>query len=267
MMVHVGGGGPVGTLQAAVRRNLQSPDSRPAPAGRVSGPPGVSIPKPDVVFTDLGLAILGAYLGRRLWAAPGQGMLPKTGVVVMGGLASAAFWGAIFHAFFPANTATPLGFIAWIPVPLSILVVAAALLELGLRILAPRLAPLARRSIVATYAAGFAAVVLLVDESFPTIVRFYAPTLVFFLIVAVRQAMRSRSVGWTQIAVSFIISAAAALLQQANVSIHPVYFDHNAVYHVLQGIALVLLYRGFRQAPAAPAEAYASGTDPASRQG
>src|SRR5438552_19210437 len=36
------------------------------------------------------------------------------------------------------------------------------------------------------------------------------------------------------------------LLQQANVSIHPVYFDHNAVYHVLQGIALVLLYRGFR---------------------
>ena len=223
--------------------------------------------KPDVVFTDLGLAILGAYLGRRLWSAPGQGMLSRTGVVVMGGLASAAFWGAIFHAFFPANTATPPGFIAWIPVPLSILVVAAALLELGLRILAPRLPPRARRSIVATYAAGFAAVVLLVDESFSTIVRFYAPALVFFLIVAVRQAIRSRSAGWTLIAVSFMVSAAAALLQQANVSIHPVYFDHNAVYHVLQGVALVLLYRGFRQAPAASAEAYASGTDPASRQG
>ena len=223
--------------------------------------------KPDVVFTDLGLAILGAYLGRRLWSAPGQGMLSRTGVLVMGGLASAAFWGAIFHAFFPANTATPPGFIAWIPVPLSILVVAAALLELGLRILAPRLPPRARRSIVATYAAGFAAVVLLVDESFSTIVRFYAPALVFFLIVAVRQAIRSRSAGWTLIAVSFMVSAAAALLQQANVSIHPVYFDHNAVYHVLQGVALVLLYRGFRQAPAASAEAYASGTDPASRQG
>ena len=233
----------------------------------MSLPAGISIPKPDVVFTDLGLAILGAYLGWRLWTARGEGMLPRTGVVVVGGLASAAFWGAIFHAFFPANTATPSGFIVWIAVALSILVVAAALLELGLRILTPRLAPLLRRSIVVTYAVGFAAVVLFVDESFSTIVRFYAPALVFFLIVAVRQAIRTRSAAWWLIAVSFIISGAAALLQQANVSIHPVYFDHNAVYHVLQGIALVLLYRGFRQAPAASAGAYASGTDPASRQG
>ena len=233
----------------------------------MSLPAGISIPKPDVVFTDLGLAILGAYLGWRLWTARGGGMLPRTGVVVVGGLASAAFWGAIFHAFFPANTATPSGFIVWIAVALSILVVAAALLELGLRILTPRLAPLLRRSIVVTYAAGFAAVVLFMDESFSTIVRFYAPALVFFLIVAVRQAIRTRSAAWWLIAVSFIISGAAALLQQANVSIHPVYFDHNAVYHVLQGIALVLLYRGFRQAPAASAGAYASGTDPASRQG
>jgi len=233
----------------------------------MSLPAGISIPKPDVVFTDLGLAILGAYLGWRLWTARGGGMLPRTGVVVVGGLASAAFWGAIFHAFFPANTATPSGFIVWIAVALSILVVAAALLELGLRILTPRLAPLLRRSIVVTYAVGFAAVVLFVDESFSTIVRFYAPALVFFLIVAVRQAIRTRSAAWWLIAVSFIISGAAALLQQANVSIHPVYFDHNAVYHVLQGIALVLLYRGFRQAPAASAGAYASGTDPASRQG
>jgi hypothetical protein len=33
------------------------------------------------------------------------------------------------------------------------------------------------------------------------------------------------------------------------VSIHE-HFDHNAVYHVLQGVALVLLYRGFLRAEA-----------------
>ena len=54
----------------------------------MSAPAGISIPKPDVVFTDLGLAILGAYLGWRLWTARGAGMLPSTGVVVVGGLAS-----------------------------------------------------------------------------------------------------------------------------------------------------------------------------------
>src|SRR5437867_7800007 len=198
----------------------------------MSGPAGISIPKPDVVFTDLGLAILGAYLGWRLWTARGGGMLPRTGVVVVGGLASAAFWGAIFHAFFPANTATPSGFIVWIAVALSILVVAAALLELGLRTLAPRLAPLVRRSIVVTYAAGFAAVVLFVDESFSTIVRFYAPALVFFLIVAVRQAIRTRSAGWWLIAVSFILPGAAAARQLATVSRHPLDFSLHRGYRV-----------------------------------
>ncbi|PYP24300.1 MAG: hypothetical protein DMD55_15010 [Gemmatimonadetes bacterium] len=61
---------------------------------------------PDVVLTDVGLALLGAYLGRRLGTPAGGGMLRTAGAVVMGGLASAALWGAIFHAWFPAKTAT-----------------------------------------------------------------------------------------------------------------------------------------------------------------
>jgi hypothetical protein len=95
-------------------------------------------------------------------------------------------------------------------------------------------------AIVAAYAATFAVVALLIDASFATIVRFYAPVLVLFLIVAGGQAARTRSAGWTLIAASFAISLVAAALQQARVSIHPEHFDHNAVYHVLQGLALVL---------------------------
>lgn len=228
---------------------------------------GVSIHDPDVVFTDLGLAILAAWLGWRLWARTGPGTLPRAGAVLLGGLASAAFWGAIFHAFFPAGTATLPGFIAWIPVALSILVVAATLLEVGLRLLAPRLTPPIRRSLLAIYAAGFVAVVLLVDESFSSIVRFYVPPLVLFLVAAVRQSIRSKSAAWTLIAVAVTVSAGAALLQQAEVSIHPVYFDHNAVYHVVQAVAVVLLYLGFQRSPEAPVGAYASGTDQASLPG
>jgi hypothetical protein len=202
----------------------------------------------DVVFTDLGLAMLAAWLGRRLWATTAPGTLPRAGVVLLGGLASAAFWGAIFHAFFPADTTTIPGFIAWIPVALSILVVGATLLELSLRLLAPRLKPPIRRSLVAVYAAGFAAVVLLIDESFSSIVRFYVPPLLLFLVAALRQAIRDASAAWTLIAVAFTVSAGAAVLQQAGVSIHPVYFDHNAVYHVVQAVAVVVLYLGFQRA-------------------
>ena len=92
-----------------------------------------SIHDPDVVFTDLGLAILAGWLAWRLGTAPGRGQMTKAGAVLLGGLASAAFWGAIFHAFFPEDTTTLPGFIAWIPVVLSILVVGATLLELSLR--------------------------------------------------------------------------------------------------------------------------------------
>lgn len=226
---------------------------------------GLSIHEPDVVLTDLGLAILAAWLGWRLATGPARGTLQRAGVLLMGGLASAALWGAIFHAFFPAGTATLSGFIAWIPVALSILVVAATLLWLTVRILTPRCPPALRRGIVAAYVAAFAAVVLVVDESFSSIVRFYAPALLLFLLAAVREAIQARSAGWTLIAVAFTISAAAALLQQARVSIHATYFDHNALYHAVQGVGIVLLYVGFRRVPEMSVVTGARGPDPASR--
>jgi len=196
---------------------------------------------PDVVLTDLGLAILGAYLGWRLWRAAAPG------AAIIGGLASAALFGAIFHAFFPAGTETAAGFTAWLPVALSIVVVAAALLDLSLPALVPRLAPRLRRGVVVAYGVLFAAVVLLVDESFATIVRFYAPALVLSLVAAALQALRTSGRDWSLVTAGLAVAIGAALLQQARVAIDPDYFDHNALYHVIQGAAVVLLYLGFHE--------------------
>ncbi|MGH7606029.1 MAG: DUF6962 family protein, partial [Gemmatimonadales bacterium] len=107
-------------------------------------------------------------------------------------------------------------------------------------------APRVRRGIVVVYAAAFAAGVLFVDESFVTIVRFYAPVLLLGIVAAAWQGLRDTA--WRWIAAGFALSAVAALLQQAGVAPHPVYFDHNALYHVVQAAALVLLYAGFRRA-------------------
>jgi len=216
---------------------------------------GIPIHDPDVVFTDLGLAVLAAWLGRRLWTVSSQGTRPRAGAVLLAGLASAALWGAIFHAFFPADTATPAGYAAWVPVVLSIVVAASAMLVLALRTLIPLLPPRVRVSLVTVYAAGFLAAALLGDQSFGTIVRFYLPALILLLIGAGWRAIRGPGAGWALIALGLIISVGAALLQQAAVSVHPVYFDHNAVYHVVQGFAIVVLYLGFRRASEGPASA------------
>lgn len=206
---------------------------------------GIGLNDPDVVLTDLALAILGAWFAWRLAGQSRAGRLGRTGAVLMAGLASAALWGAAFHAFFPANTATLPGRIAWIPVSLSIVVAAAALLELGLSVLAAGLDPRVRRGIVGVYALAFAGMAL-ADDSFAGIVRFYVPALLLFLIGATVGAIRSGG-GWIPIALGLALSAVAAVLQQAGVAVHPVYFDHNAVYHLVQAVALVLLYLGFRR--------------------
>jgi hypothetical protein len=210
-----------------------------------------TIHDPDVVLTDLALAVLGAWIAWRLASMPRSAPLGRAPAVLMAGLASAAFWGAVFHAFFPENTATLAGFIAWIPVTLSIVVAASALLALALRTLAPGLRRQVLRTAVMVYAAVFASMVLLVDESFTMIVRFYVPPLLLFLAAAIARALGGGA-GWTSIALGLALSAAAALLQQLGVALHPVYFDHNAVYHVVQAAALVLLYLGFRRVADAP---------------
>ena len=210
----------------------------------------MTIHDPDVVYTDLGLAVLGAWFAWRLSRVSANATMARSGVVIMAALASAAVWGAVFHAFFPAGTATRSGFLAWMPVALSIAVIGAALLALALQVAAPGVSPAARRLIAGAYFAAFALTVLAVDSSYRTIVLFYAPVVVLFLLVAIRQAVRTGGRAWTLIAISFAVSLLAAAVQQARVSLHPEYFDHNAVYHVLQGTALVLLYRGFLRAPA-----------------
>jgi hypothetical protein len=221
---------------------------------------GITIHEPDVVITDLALAALGAWFGWRLWTGRRR-TCSKSGSILILGLGSAAFWGAVFHAFFPEETATRAGFIAWIPVSLSIVVAAAAMLDMALRILLPGMAHGVRLLLLATYAAGFAAVVLLVDESFSSIVRFYVPALLLFLAGAGLQAVRSGS-GWSWIIAGLLVSVGAALMQQAEVSLDPRYFDHNAVYHVLQSIALVILYHGFRDLPEVTGRTYATGATP-----
>jgi hypothetical protein len=206
---------------------------------------GMSIHDPDVVFTDLGLALLAGYLASRLWTEHRTGY-PRAGAVLLGGLASAAFFGAVFHAFFPDDTATKAGFVAWMPVAFSIIVAASAMLWLAFDILLPRLSRKTRRVILALYASSFAGVVALVDESFGSIVRFYVPALLLFLIATGRMAFAGRDQGWMPITAGLLVSVAAALLQQAQVAVHPEYFDHNAVYHVVQAVAVVVLYMGFR---------------------
>lgn len=208
---------------------------------------GVTLHEADVALTDVGLALLGSWCARRLWQRRAGCVLRYDGALIMGALAAAALFGAVFHAFFPAKTSTRAGFLMWMPVAASIAIASAAMLTASFRRIF-RLSDVARRLAVGVYAAAFVLAVLFIDESYGTIVIFYGPALLLLLAVGVRESLRGADPAWRSLTAGLALSVIAALLQQARVIVHPVYFDHNALYHVVQSIALVLIYRGMAQA-------------------
>lgn len=214
---------------------------------------GITIHEADVAVTDLLLALLGAHFARNLWLRRHGSPLRAEGALINAGLAAAALAGAAFHAFFPAKTTTSAGFVAWIPVAIGIAVAAAAMLSTSLRLLGRALPASARRGVVAAYAVLFVLVVLVVNESYGSIVRMYGPALLLLIVTCTREWMRQRDRAWGVIVVGLLLSVVAALLQQAGVALHPRYADHNALYHLIQAAALTLIYRGMQRTAATSA--------------
>jgi hypothetical protein len=90
-------------------------------------------------------------------------------------------------------------------------------------------------------------IVLFIRRDFLIAILDYLPALIFvggaFLLAHRRQKKPAFLIGF--LGVCIMLFAAAA--QQAKVGIHPRYFDHNAVYHVLQAIALFMIFLAGRE--------------------
>jgi hypothetical protein len=94
--------------------------------------------------------------------------------------------------------------------------------------------------------AVYAAVILFVSDAFWVAVAGYLPAAVFLFAGFMRAALRWRTtwarLGTCGLALSFV----AAAIQQLRIAVHPVYFNHNALYHVAQAVALALVFAASR---------------------
>lgn len=88
----------------------------------------------------------------------------------------------------------------------------------------------------------FALVVTFLERHFLVAVLHYAPAIAWLLVAAVvtyrRLGQGAALVGAMGIGLTFVASS----MQAAGLALHPVYFDHNALYHVIQGVALYLIF-------------------------
>ena len=202
--------------------------------------------EPDVVLTDFVLAAECALLAHLLWrAGPASSALRGPFVAFFASIGASALAGGTVHGFFlEAGVAHRL---LWGATLLAIGVTAAAAWIAGARMLfrAPIAGAIAWAAGLAL--AGYAARVLSEAQAFRVAILFYLPAALFLTVAHLVLFVRTRTpevgAGLAGLALTFL----AAFFQQARVALHPVYFTHNAVYHVLQGAALFLIFMGARR--------------------
>jgi hypothetical protein len=202
--------------------------------------------EPDVALTDYGLFVECAVFAWLVFRQTAQNTALRAWVVLFfAATALAALCGGTVHGFFTDETAG-VGWALWKVAMLSIGGAALAGWAIGGRLLFSRRG--ADRVLV--FAAGlivaYAAAIVFVNDAFVVAVAGYVPAAALLLAGFIRAAVRGQG-GWaTPGAWGLALSFAAAAIQQLRVALHPVYFNHNALYHVVQAVALALLFAACR---------------------
>jgi hypothetical protein len=201
----------------------------------------------DVSLTDYGLAaecLCFAYLVARFRTKTSS--LPAVFIAFFFSIAIAAAAGGTVHGFFLDESS--LGYrILW---PFTLIVMGITALS-GVHIgtalhCSGSTAVYINRVAWAVFVIYFA-IVLFIRRDFLIAILDYLPALVFvggaFLLSHRRQKKPAFLIGFLGVCTMLF----AAGVQQAKLGIDPRYFDHNALYHVLQAIALFMVFLAARE--------------------
>jgi hypothetical protein len=201
--------------------------------------------EPDVALTDYAVAIECAIFSLLL-ARAGPCDRGATGtrrlftlLFASTGIAAAA--GGTVHGFF-LDDAAPAGAALWRVSLLALGLTSFAAASIGGRLIFGDAASGAILWIAGLGLAGYAVVVLAVSQRFWIAIAGYAPSVLFlgaaFLVRHRRRPDRSHLAGLAGVA----LTIAAAVVQQLGIGIDPAWFNHNALYHLIQMVALALLF-------------------------
>ncbi|WP_242337222.1 MULTISPECIES: hypothetical protein [Anaeromyxobacter] len=201
--------------------------------------------EPDVTLTDLGLALECAAFAVLL-SREGGARARRWFAGFFAVLGAAAALGAIEHGFVADKTSS-VGAVVWSATLLAVGLGAVAGWGAGARLVLGRRAARALTGGVALAFGLYAAVVLGGERRFAVAIAFYLPAALFLLVaflLAGRRAEARVSAGAWGLGLTFV----AAAIQQGRIALHPRYFDHNALYHLVQAVGLYLVFRGARLA-------------------
>lgn len=199
--------------------------------------------EPVVTLTDYGLAVECAVLAGLCWRHRPSPFRPWLTTFFVAA-ALAPLLGGTVHGFFPDETFGQR--ILWSATLLAIGVTALSGWALGGLLVLPDRPRRWLMTAAWIQLAAYTGVVLFVSRTFVVAIIDYLPATIFLLVAFVVAWRRTGAGALAAAAAGLGLTLVAAAGQQAGIGLHPVWFDHNAVYHLLQAIAFVLFYRGAR---------------------
>ncbi len=204
--------------------------------------------EPGVALTDFALAIENALLAFLLSRAPGPAAkLRLWFVIFFSAVALGALLGGFSHGFTP--TVWIMGYeVLWRATMICI-----GLAGLGAWMSAAHLrncerARLGERIVGWAVFLAFILVVLFISQDFKYAILAYLPATLFLLLSFFGWWRRLRQSPALLGSLGVLLTFVAAGIQQSSVSLHPVYMNNNVIYHLIQAIALALVFVGARSA-------------------
>lgn len=197
--------------------------------------------QPDVALTDYALTIecsIFAYL-----LIPGRKSSPLAFwyIVFFLSLALASAFGGTVHGFYEEARSTGQQ-ILWPLTMVSIGATAFSGATIGALLQFQRSAARAISGFAALVFLLYCILVLFVADAFVIAMIDYLPVALFLSLAFLLAYRSTKRPAFMFGFAGMCVTLAAAVVQQARLGLHPRYFNHNAVYHVLQGIGLFMLF-------------------------
>lgn len=196
-----------------------------------------------VSFSDFALAGLSAVLAGKLLRRDTERLRIRNWFgVAIGATALAALLGGIAHGFFP-DTETFLGALVWRTTLVCIGATGVAALMIASFLLF-RPGTVERIRVAALLAfAIYCGVVLFEWQQFAVAIAFYFPAVVLLFVAFLLRWRREHDSFASDGLIAMALTLLAAGVQHFGFGFDPVYLNNNVLYHLVQGVGVIYLYR------------------------
>jgi hypothetical protein len=209
--------------------------------------------EPDVALTDFALAIECGWFAA--WLFGRRAAIGRHGpafIAFFTAVGIAALLGGISHGFLPDHQSALAGSV-WAGTLIAIGAAAFSSWVAGARLCLSDVAAMRLTLFAAVLFLTYVVVVAFISRSFAVAIMHYLPAAAF-LMLAFALAYRGRRAGFFLAGIAGVaLTFTAAGVQYLGMGLHSVYFNHNALYHLIQAVGLLLIFwtaRGLTKASA-----------------